>query len=861
LQQNLNLNGSNWQFGSVPAQPWPHTHTPTPDDRSSVSEWLPATVPGDVRADLLALNRIPNPERAANLPASQWVDDQDWWYRRPLPELEWTPGRRAFLIFAGIDYRAAVFLDDHCLGRHEGMFSQQVYEVTDWLAERPDGAHELAIRLWGNASLPKPQLDWLDQLWRPIANFLGGGEQYPERMATAKCQMGFGWDFAPRLPSLGIWDDVTLRLTGPVALAGLRHEIALTGLDATTGRAESAQIRLTFTTDWRATGPVSPSRVQTTPDSQAGGDGERPCYLRVTVAGENFSGDAPVEAGFPLTLTPGHQEHRVSVTIPRPRLWQPWDRGEPALYRLTVTLYQDRMIREIHHEEHEGHESLGTSRITRLPVTPAPGTLDGRVGRLRVISDVASIPLGLRTVEWRPTTGADPARQGCWQLRVNGRPTFVRGVNWVPADVFPGRLRPDDYADLLRRIRDLNANLVRVWGGGLREKAAFYDQCDRLGLLVWQEFPLACIVLGRYPRDPSLITLLTAESRAIVEQLRSHPSVIVWSGGNELSTRHNRHILTPLLAAVREADPTRLTLPASPSPGDHHNWRVWHRLAPVRDYRCDTSPLISEFGLQAPPDPASLAQFIPQEQLWPPGPAWTAHKTQWPKLWRYARLFLPTGPSAMQDRGNQPPHRQADQRSSQSTSRSMRDPTLQQFVTASQQAQAHGLQVMIEQARRRKGGSGGVVLWQYNEPWPAISWSILDYYRRPKLAYAVVQAAYAPLLASLEYDLVSYPPGSRFVGRVWLLNDLALALDNLSVEVLLGDERIFAWTGTALPDSVTDLGEVRATVPAGVTRARTVVRRNHSAVSDNEYDLTYADPTSTSLLNRCRDWAIDRLMQ
>ena len=90
---------------------------------------------------------------------------------------------------------------------------------------------------------------------------------------------------------------------------------------------------------------------------------------------------------------------------------------------------------------------------------------------------------------------------GKWRWLINGRPVFLRGANWVPADVLPGRVTEDDYARLLGMARDAGINFLRVWGGGVREKRAFWDNCDRLGIMAWQEFPLACAFLDHYPRD------------------------------------------------------------------------------------------------------------------------------------------------------------------------------------------------------------------------------------------------------------------------------------------------------------------------------------------------------------------------
>ena len=143
-RNTVDLGGTDWRFGHVA----PQQLDARPDDRGEVQEWLPATVPGNVRSDLLALGHIEDPFFGTNNEASQWVDDFDWWYVRPL-ELDLIEGERAFLCFEGIDYISAVYLDDMELGRHEGMFSRQMYEITGLL--NPLGS-QLAVRIWGSSS-------------------------------------------------------------------------------------------------------------------------------------------------------------------------------------------------------------------------------------------------------------------------------------------------------------------------------------------------------------------------------------------------------------------------------------------------------------------------------------------------------------------------------------------------------------------------------------------------------------------------------------------------------------------------------------------------------------------------------------
>jgi beta-mannosidase len=198
-------------------------------------------------------------------------------------------------------------------------------------------------------------------------------------------------------------------------------------------------------------------------------------------------------------------------------------------------------------------------------------------------------------------------------------------------------------------------------------------------------------------------------------------------------------------------------LPASPVAGDSHTWKVWHQFRPPSAYRDDLASFASEFGARAPPTAEALRRFIPPAELWPPGPSWSYHGAGLQKLRRYAKPFL-TGEKI----------------------------TLDSFVQASQRAQAYGLQIAIEQFRQRRAhGRGGVLVWQLNEPLPAISWARLDHARQPKPAYHAVQRLFTPLLVSVGYRLRPYKPSDAFGADVWILNDRAEAIPGCHLELVL----------------------------------------------------------------------------
>ncbi|MBI3912729.1 MAG: hypothetical protein HY327_00830 [Chloroflexi bacterium] len=740
MRRIISLNDDRWRVGRVTQKPFGNVN-----DLGEAREWLPAQVPGDVRLDLLRAGKISDPFYADNNESSQWVDAFDWWYTREI-DLALRDDERAFLVFEGIDYLSAVFVNEQPLGRHAGMFSRQVYEISDFgirISDFKPPVPNLAIRIWGSDALPKMKLSPLEKIWRQVIRPLISppNEPYPPRFATLKCQMQFGWDFAPRLRTCGIWDDAFIVITRSVFI-------------------EQVQIKSQV---------QSPTSALINVSLSLDSDIDQQVRVECSVRGKNFLLAHSHKHTLVLNLARGKRVYSFAFELPDPRLWNAWDRGEPNLYEL-----------EIHIE-----------------------TLDSG------LSDYATIVFGIRSIELVRAAGTR-ANAEAWTFVVNGKREFLRGANWVPLDAIPARLTRADYAARLQQARDANINFLRVWGGGLREKRAFYDLCDELGILVWQEFPFAGAVLDQFPRTPEFLEFVSAECGAIVRALRNHPALVVWCGGNEFNTRSNRAIVETLRDVVAREDNARPFKPASPYRDESHNWRVWHRMANLRDYKKDRSPFLSEFGLQAAPNVESLQKFLPSDSMYPPNALWKYHHAELKKLYRYARSV------------------------------DARTGSLDAFVDATQRAQAHALQIAIEHMRRQKGKTAGVALWQLNDPVPNISWSIIDYYGAPKRAYHALVNLYAPLFASFDYALTRRRAGDVVQGELWLVNDTLSPL-KLELSAVHNGAVISVWRLSVAADCSTQLDSFAVTLHEGANQLRLILRDGGRIVSENEYDLNFCD--------------------
>ncbi|TXS07511.1 glycoside hydrolase family 2 protein [Streptomyces sp. col6] len=475
---------------------------------------------------------------------------------------------------------------------------------------------------------------------------------------------------------------------------------------------------------------------------------------RATVAGQEaeavFEGDEAV----------------LRLTVDAPRLWWPRGYGDQPLYDLDVTLLDDA------------------------------GPLDTWHRRI-----------GFRTVELDRT----PDEHGTgFTLVVNGERVFARGVNWIPDDVFPSRITPERYRTRLRQAADANVDLVRIWGGGIYEDEAFYDACDELGLMVWQDFLFAC---AAYPEEQPLRGEVEAEARDNVVRLMPHASLVLWNGNNENLWGFRDWDWEPGLAGdswgegyylgvlpriVAELDPTRAYSagspwsgswdhhPNDPDHGTYHSWEVWNR-QDYAEYRANVPRFVSEFGWQAPPAMATLRRALPGEDLAPDSPGMLHHQKADDgngKLDRgVARHFAP--PVGDFDRWH--------------------------YLT--QVVQARAVAAGIEHWRSHWPVCAGTVVWQLNDCWPVSSWAAVDGDGRLKPLHHELRRVYADRLLTLQ------PAGEGDEG-------LVLAVINQSAtpwhtEVTLRRvEAGGAVTGHGVQEvSVAARSAVRIPVPAGLAPA------------------------------------------
>lgn len=421
---------------------------------------------------------------------------------------------------------------------------------------------------------------------------------------------------------------------------------------------------------------------------------------------------ASAENAFPpqtvrCELTPGVQTHRLDFTIANPRLWWPNGMGEQPLYT-------------IHAQLQAGGKNVGQ----------------------------ASRRVGLRTVElWQ-----QPDAWGrSFEFIVNGVPVFAKGGNWIPADNFLNRIDAARYAHLLHAVQAANMNMLRVWGGGIYENEKFYELCDELGLMVWQDFMFAC---SMYPAQPADLANLEQEAIHQVKRLRNHPSLVLWCGNNEVEAGWKGwgwqqqcpdsvwqdylkifHGVLPKVCATYDparpywpSSPTSYNQedwPGSPNSGDMHYWGVWHGAEPFAAYLQQTPRFMSEYGFQSFPQLKTIKQFALPEDYDLASPVMVTHQK----------------------------HGRGNELIRTYTLREFLEPKdFASFLYVSQIVQAEGLKLGTEHLRRLRPRCMGALYWQIDDCWPVASWSSIDYYGRWKALHYFARRFFSPILVSPHHD-------------------------------------------------------------------------------------------------------------
>lgn len=417
-----------------------------------------------------------------------------------------------------------------------------------------------------------------------------------------------------------------------------------------------------------------------------------------------------------VVLQPGKNSLSMPVWIEKPHLWMPNGWGDPALYTFTATVSVDG--KEVASRE----EAIGLRSI-------------------RVVME-------------------DDKDGKSFYFEVNGKPMFAKGSNYIPGDALLPNMTGERYARLFEDIRAANMNMVRVWGGGIYEDDRFYEEADRNGILVWQDFIFACTT---YPHDPTFLKRVSEEAVYNMRRLRNHASLAMWCGNNEIyegmrywgwKDKYSpvvwkemtegydilfRQLLPELVAAN---DPGRFYMHGSPYEAnwgrpeswkiaDSHNWGTWYGQKPFESLDTEIPRFMSEYGFQAFPEMKTIRMFASPEDYELESPVMNAHQKAsiGNFLIKKTMALYYKVPEKFED-----------------------------LIYAGLILQGQGMRHGIEAHRRHRPYCMGSLPWQLNDSWPVVSWSSIDYYGNWKAMHYQIRRAFAPVLvdAIKEGNNLSY---------------------------------------------------------------------------------------------------------
>lgn len=421
-----------------------------------------------------------------------------------------------------------------------------------------------------------------------------------------------------------------------------------------------------------------------------------------------------------VDLAKGKNIVEFTFTIINPKLWYPSGYGEQTLHPLSVSLENQKI-----------KKSIG-------------------LRKLEVINEKDKIGKSL-------------------VFRVNGIDIFCKGANWIPADAFPARHTPELIRNLLENAKAANMNMLRVWGGGQYEKDFFYEICDELGILIWQDLMFSCSL---YPSTDDFISNVEKEVVYQAKRLRDYACLAIWCGDNEVigaltwypESKKNRdaylvnydRLNRACENAVIAGDPTRTFWPSSPcagpkdfsdnwhndSCGDMHYWSVWHGGKSFDAYYAVKPRFCSEFGYQSFPSFESIKSFATKEDWNPTSPVMEAHQKNkggnTKILEMFARYFrFPVG--------------------------------FENFLYLSQVQQSLAIKTGVEFWRHLRPTCMGALYWQLNDLWPVASWSSIEYNGNWKQLHYHAKKFFAPVIISAYKK-------ENFV-EIWTVNDLLKPID------------------------------------------------------------------------------------
>lgn len=720
---------------------WRDNQVNSPADLAPLNKWMQVARPTTVQMALHKAGELPHPYYHLNSDRYKWVDEKVWYYRKSFSIPAGMQDRYAYLYFHGIDYFARIWLNGELLGEHEGMFGGPAIEVSKRL--RAGGETELVVEVragnWGNKAGYKPREP--GRIIKPwvIAGGTGGEMFFPLGM-----WQGVRLELVPRVhlerPFLVTKSATAAEAVLHLSVELLRNTHSLEHQFHPTGNAQMRYYR-----DWWDLAKEAKTLQIRFELLERGG--AKPAYSQV----------------IEKSTLPGRNWVEAPVRIPKPRLWWPNGLGEANLYRVRLTL------------------------------------ADGAA-----VLDQVEFDYGIRTLSVEMTPGPRHAdRWSEWQFAVNGRKFFVKGVNWMPADILLD-LPPERYRWLLSAARNAGVQMIRIWGGGIIEPDALYHAANELGILVWQDFPIGNMFTPLYPQP-----VWEAQVMHTIFRLRNHPSLALYCGGNEFNpyAEGNAASIGILERSLRDFDNTRPFRRTSPDNGSMHDYPDMDPAWYARKF--PFLPFMAETGMHNIPNAETMREVVSPAEMARP----------------LDRMYDPDFGDRFPDFRHHFVEYQAS-RVPRMLSRAshiddLRSPSIEAIAEATQVGAGEFYQVMSEALQSNYPVTAGLMPWVFKRPWPVVAIQLVDGFGHPTAPYYFLKRTYEPTHVLVRLPWLLYAAGEAIPIKAAVTHSEPGALTGLTLSVEVRDDAFRQIWRKQTPlavkpgPSVTDTDLGAFTVPAG----------------------------------------------
>lgn len=724
--QHVDLSGPGWELS--------HADQPVADIRQPRKDPFLTSVPNSVHWSLHKAGKLPHPYYARNSTQYRWAEEKAWYYKKTVDVPASARGQYVFLCFDGVDYFSKVWVNDSLVGVHEGMFGGPSVEISRLLkfGQKNDVTVEVRAGNWGNRAtdyekLPRSASGEFDYSKRTGYNPRASGR-------IIKPWVISGGSGGEAFFTVGMWQDVRLEIVPPFHL----ERPYLTTRSVTSSRTGGPAAQLHLSAEVFANAHSLQKLLHPWHNTQLNHPNEKGTLFKpitdklsvlVELAPRSMPSQTALTREFPVQAYEGRIWLEEDLTLPNARLWNPNGLGEPNLYEVRLTLKKNGQP----------------------------------IDRLR-------FDYGIRTIERVPTAGPRIAdRWENWQFIVNGQKLFVKGMNFTPQDILLD-LPYERYRWTLEAAKKMGVQLIRIWGGGLLESNHFYDICNELGLMVWQDFPIGNQDTPGYPQD-----IWEAQVVQNIFRLRNHPSLVVWNGGNEFNPySYGNAVSVGIIERNLDIfDKQRFFVRTTPDDGSMHAYPdmdpTWYN----RSYKFE--PWVSETGMHSIPEPGVFRETVDNREFTGLGKMWD--KSFGPSHPEFIHHFTEYGPGRVPRMLSRASH-VAD----------VTDPTLETISEASQIGAGEFYQIFSEKMQGNYPVTAGLMPWVFKRHWPVIAIQLMDWFGQAAAPYYFLKRTYEPTHVAVDLPRLLWASGETIDLNTKITHALPRNLTGHKVSVVVYDD-------------------------------------------------------------------------